>query len=239
MSFQEFLNRFLDILLFAYEPMVILDFLIRVVVATVCGALLGVERTKRFKEAGIRTHCVVAAASAVFMLLSKYAFTDLSISTDASRIASQVVSGISFLGAGAIFRNGNIVRGLTTAAGIWATSAIGMAVGSGMYFLGIFLTLLILLVQLLMHKFRIGYDTMESVKITLTSIDSQELRTEIKSKLKDEWHVIIDEYSIEKEDNGMLYYTYALKLGKNVKESELYDYFEQKEGIYSFSVKKL
>ena len=235
----EFLNFLTERFFFDYDPFVILDFIIRVVVATVCGALLGVERTKRFKEAGIRTHCVVAAASAVFMLLSKYAFTDLGIDTDASRIASQVVSGISFLGAGAIFRNGNIVRGLTTAAGIWATAAIGMAVGSGMYFLGIFLTVLILLVQLLMHKFRIGYDTLESVKITLVSVESEDLKKEIKAKLNQEWHAIVDEYSIEREEEGLLRHIYALKLGKNVKEEALYEYFENKEEIISFGIKKL
>lgn len=235
----EFLYSLLEKFFFGYDPFVILDFVIRVVVATVCGALLGVERTKRFKEAGIRTHCVVAAASAVFMLLSKYAFADLGVDTDASRIASQVVSGISFLGAGAIFRNGNIVRGLTTAAGIWATAAIGMAVGSGMYFLGIFLTVLILIVQLLMHKFRIGYDTLESVKITLVSVESEELKQEIKAKLHRDWHAIVDEYSIEREAEGTLRHVYALKLGKNVKDDALYEYFEGKEEILSFGIKKL
>ena len=107
----------------------ILEWLLRIAVAAICGAFIGIERSRRFKDAGIRTHCVVSMSAAVFMIISKYAFIDLVGNTDGSRIASQVVTGISFIGAGAIFKNGSLIRGFTTAAGIWATSAIGMAIG--------------------------------------------------------------------------------------------------------------
>ena len=113
-----------------------LEFLIRIVLAAILGAMVGLERTKQQKDAGIRTHCIVALTSAVFMILSKYAFIDVvalagSKGADPSRIASQVVTGISFLGAGVIFKNANFaIKGLTTAAGMWATSAIGMAIGA-------------------------------------------------------------------------------------------------------------
>ena len=239
MFFRELLDKFL----FSYDWELILDFVIRVVVATVCGAMVGVERTKRFKEAGIRTHCVVAAASAVFMIISKYAFADMAgdilgtEGADGARIASQVVSGISFLGAGAIFRNGNMVRGLTTAAGIWATAAIGMSVGSGMYFLGLFLTVLILGVQLLMHKFRIGYDTMESVKITFVAQNTPEFHADLKAKLA-EWNTLLDEYASEHLGGGEVRYTYAVKLGKHVTEEELFTFFETREDVHSFGLKK-
>ena len=122
-----------------------LEFFVRILLSTVLGALVGLERTKRQKEAGIRTHCIIACAAAVFMILSKYAFVDPTTAlsargVDGARIAAQVVSGISFLGAGVIFKNGNSVRGLTTAAGIWATSAIGMAIGAGLYWVGLITT---------------------------------------------------------------------------------------------------
>lgn len=116
-----------------------LEFLIRDRLAAILGAMVGLERTKQQKDAGIRTHCIVALTSAVFMILSKYAFIDVvtlagSKGADPSRIASQVVTGISFLGAGVIFKNANFaIKGLTTAAGMWATSAIGMAIGAGLY----------------------------------------------------------------------------------------------------------
>lgn len=96
----------------------------------------GLERTKRLKEAGIRTHCLVCCASALIMIVSKYAFADLSVGdafffgdrgADPARIAAQVVSGISFIGLAVIYRNGSTLKGLTTAAGIWATAGIGLA----------------------------------------------------------------------------------------------------------------
>lgn len=93
------------------------------------------------KSAGIRTHMVVAVAPALFMLVSKYGFFDLlslhDISLDPSRIAAQIVTGISFIGAGTILVRREQISGLTTAAGVWATAAIGMAVGAGMYVIGI------------------------------------------------------------------------------------------------------
>ena len=118
-----------------------LEFLFRILLSAALGAAIGLERTKRQKEAGVRTHCIIACASAVFMILSKYAFIDTaalagSRGADTARIAAQVVSGISFLGAGVIFKNGSSIRGLTTAAGMWGTAAVGMAIGAGMYWVG-------------------------------------------------------------------------------------------------------
>lgn len=134
-----------------------LQYIFRLVVAAICGVLIGYERKNRSKVAGVRTHCVVACASALMMILSKYAYTDVMgmygdlMKIDPSRIASGVVSGIGFLGAGMIFINKKTVTGLTTAAGIWATSGIGMAIGSGMYWIGGAATLIILLIQIVLH----------------------------------------------------------------------------------------
>ncbi|MFT4445079.1 MULTISPECIES: MgtC/SapB family protein [unclassified Parvimonas] len=127
------------------------EFLIKMVLATVMGAIIGFERKSRNKEAGIRTHSIVALASALMMIISKYGFFD-SDKYDAARIASQVVSGIGFLGTGLIFIKNNSVNGLTTAAGIWATAGIGLAMGAGLYAVAICGTLLIVIVQILMYK---------------------------------------------------------------------------------------
>ncbi len=111
-----------------------LDWLLRILVAALCGTAIGYERATQRKSAGIRTHMVVAVASALFMLVSKYGFFDLlslhDISLDPSRIAAQIVTGISFIGAGTILVRREQISGLTTAAGVWATAAIGMAVGA-------------------------------------------------------------------------------------------------------------
>ena len=126
-----------------------LDFALRLFVAGAMGVLIGLEREYRAKEAGYRTHFLVALGSALMMIVSQYGFMDVLktdlIRVDPSRIAAQVVSGIGFIGAGTIRLQKQIVRGLTTAAGIWATSGIGLAVGAGMYAIGIAATLLVLL----------------------------------------------------------------------------------------------
>lgn len=124
--------------------------LLRILLAVGLGFIMGMERQLRLKVAGIRTHAVVCAGACIFMLISKYGFTD-SANFDASRIASQVVSGISFIGAGMIMHRQQAVHGLTSAAGIWLTAAVGMASGAGMYIIASGATLIILLVQMFMH----------------------------------------------------------------------------------------
>ncbi len=132
-----------------------LEYLLRIVIASICGGLIGYERSRRRKEAGLRTHIIVALGSALLMIVSKYGFPDIidqpGMRVDASRIAANVITGISFLGAGVIFTRDVSVKGLTTAAGLWSVAGIGLAIGAGMYPVGIFATLLILVVQLLSY----------------------------------------------------------------------------------------
>ena len=136
---------------FGIGLMVQLEYLLRIVVAAGLGLVIGSERKNRNKSAGIRTHAIVALGAALIMVVSKYGFADVA-DFDASRVASQVVSGVGFLGAGIIFVRNNLVSGLTTSAGIWTTAGVGLAMGAGMYVVGICAALLILLVQFLMHK---------------------------------------------------------------------------------------
>lgn len=133
-------------------------FIVRMLVSVVCGFAIGLERKSRSKEAGIRTHAIVCLASCLFMILSKYLtaplFSDISGNSfdgDATRIAAQVVTGIGFLGAGIIMYRRDVMHGLTTAAGVWATSAIGMAIGGGFIVTGVCATAIILLLQLVFH----------------------------------------------------------------------------------------
>lgn len=173
----------------------ILIFFLRIAAAAGCGALIGLERTKRSKEAGIRTHCIIACASALIMVISKYGFADMvdaagnaiagTRGVDPSRIAAQVVSGISFLGAGVIFKNGNTVKGLTTAAGIWATAGVGLACGAGMYAIALFSTAAILIIQMVMHAISIGNDAFSNSEIRITIVDTPEIRAALKAKQKE------------------------------------------------------
>lgn len=126
------------------------DFVLRLFVAGMMGVMIGLEREYRAKEAGYRTHFLVALGSALLMIVSQYGFSDVLkkdlIHLDPSRLASQVVSGIGFIGAGTIILlQKQVVRGLTTAAGVWATSGIGLAIGAGMYVIGISATLMVLI----------------------------------------------------------------------------------------------
>lgn len=126
-----------------------IDFIIRIGVAGLLGAIIGMEREIRSKEAGLKTHFLVAVGSALIMVVSKYAFSDIvfedHMSLDPSRIAAQVVSGVGFLGAGTIIIQKQAVKGLTTAAGLWATAGIGLAIGAGMYVVGVGATILVLI----------------------------------------------------------------------------------------------
>ena len=120
-----------------------IEITIRLSLALLLGGAIGIEREYRAKEAGFRTHFLVALGSALFCLVSQFGFgIDLK---DSSRVAAQVVSGIGFLGAGTIIFQKNVVRGLTTAAGLWVTAAIGLACGTGMYVAASIATFMVLL----------------------------------------------------------------------------------------------
>ena len=140
-----------------------LEFILRIFVAALLGGIIGLEREYRAKEAGFRTHFLMALGSALFMIVSAYGFEGAMLTPehrwDVSRVASQVVSGIGFIGAGTIIfhKSENVVRGLTTAAGLWVTAAIGLACGGGMYVLSIASTFLVLVgleaFNFFLHKF--------------------------------------------------------------------------------------
>ena len=126
------------------------EVLLRVVLAGVLGGAIGVEREIREREAGLRTHLLVAVGAALFTLVSAYGWHDFSFSSangityDPTRIAAQIVTGIGFLGAGAIIRQGLSVRGLTTAASLWVVAAIGLAAGAGYYSAAVITTIVVL-----------------------------------------------------------------------------------------------
>ncbi|KAA8729808.1 MAG: MgtC/SapB family protein [Ewingella americana] len=155
------------------------DFLIRIALAGVLGGLIGIERQLRAKEAGLRTHVLVGIGSAMFMIVSKYGFADLltltHVSFDPSRVAAQVVSGMGFLGAGTIIIQKQVVKGLTTAAGLWVTAAIGLVIGSGLYEIGIygaFLTLIVLEMFRQISNRLIGHHHLIEIRLAPQSVPS-------------------------------------------------------------------
>ena len=201
------------------------EFFLRIVLASVCGILIGFERSKRLKEAGVRTHCMVEAG--VYLYGTKGA--------DASRIASQVVSGVGFLGAGVIFRTGVSIKGLTTAAGLWTTSAVGLALGAGMYIIGITGTLLIVLEQFLMHRFHFGNDayTMQEIKVRFR--DSLEFRDYLFRLLQERGGSICN-CAVNKTGDGDVAYTLTVRVKEPISAQELQGLMDRHEQISSFSV---
>ena len=216
-----------------------LEFLIRLLLSAALGALVGLERSKRQKEAGVRTHCIIACTSALFMILSKYAFIDgISIDglrgADPARIAAQVVSGISFLGAGVIFKIGNSIRGLTTAAGMWGTAAIGMAVGAGMYWLGLIEAAILVAIQIILHRFPVGADALTTQEIVVELADTPELQAQFDALLAAH-HGQVVESSLSREA-GYLRMEITAKLEPPISHDEALSFLKANDGVRRVSV---
>lgn len=231
------LTEFLpEVTLTAYDN---LEFFIRILLSAVLGALVGLERTKRQKEAGIRTHCIIACAAAVFMILSKYAFVDPADvlgtrGADGARIAAQVVSGISFLGAGVIFKNGNSIRGLTTAAGIWATSAIGMAIGAGMYWVGLITTVIMMVAQVVLHRFPVAGDAAVTQELAVSMADTPELHQALTRLLNDHGGCVTD--SALSRNNVHIAMELTVRLAEPITYEEALRFMQEHPGVERLSV---
>lgn len=161
----------------------------RLTLAAIFGAIIGIERERKNWVAGLRTHMLVCVGSALAMIVSAYGFMDVlsegRIVLDPARVAAQVISGIGFLGAGTILflESGGIVRGLTTAAGLWTVAAIGLATGSGMYFAALVTTalaiIILFLLQVLENKFAGKYKKRKLEIVTQNEIKSLQIVNDV------------------------------------------------------------
>ncbi|MCB6200515.1 MgtC/SapB family protein [Extibacter muris] len=200
-----------------------LEYFLRVLGAAACGAVIGYERESHMKSAGIRTHAIVALASSLMMVLSKYGFYDIlareHIGLDPSRIAAGVVTAVGFLGAGVIFNRKMNVIGITTAAGIWATVGIGMAFGAGMYALSVASSLFIVFLQFLFHtRFLYGRNAiMEQITI---QVDSKEEIKELLGGIFSSSKIKISNINARRIDDT------TLEIKLYVKFPESYDIYE-------------
>ncbi len=203
------------------------EYFLRILIAGVCGAVIGYERKNRLKEAGIRTHLIVAIGSALMMVISKYGFFDTVGAlgkADGSRIASQIVTGVGFLGAGTIFVRKNAISGLTTAAGIWATAGIGMAIGAGMYSVGIASAITITLMQFVFHghfKF-LNRPSVELITIRLTQ--AEEALDFVRQQLSGEGIEIMN-IKMDKSSSGLINLDIYAKFPQDYHKERLIDIF--------------
>ena len=220
-----------------------LQFIFRIFLAGICGMIIGLERKNRSKEAGIRTHFVVSCGAALMMVVSKYAFFDViskgiyegvEVRLDPSRIASTIASGIGFLGAGMIFVHRNTITGLTTAAGIWATSGVGMAIGAGLYSIGICATVLILFAQIILHK-NFRWLKLPKVKIlVIRGVEKENYQEEIETKLG-EMGIQIRDVSIDSDENNNKKYTFNIEMPQNITEESIVSEFPYNVSLKSGS----
>lgn len=214
------------------------ELLVRLLIACVCGCIIGVERSFRQKEAGIRTHVILALGAALMMIVSKYGFFDLvaqNIDADGSRIASNIVTGISFLGAGVIFVRGGSIKGLTTAAGIWATAGIGMALGAGMYTIGIACTFGMIIIQLLLHKFMPFSENMETNIITIKVNEGSQGLDQITEELT-KAGIMITGIRFKKQDNGITKAELTVRTKKKTSMKALLELVTNNEAVQEFTL---
>lgn len=206
----------------------------RMLISCILGIAIGFERNNRAKEAGVRTHCIVACASAMMMIISKYGFEDLlefetaaDVRLDPSRMAQGIVTGVGFIGAGIIYVQRSNIRGLTTAAGLWATSGIGMAIGSGMYVIGISGTMIILAAQLLLHKNSRFMGSHKCKLVKIYGIETPDFQDKTIEELKS-IAVTVNETSVIRHTNGLYDYTFYCEMPGEVSEEDIIKRFDGK-----------
>lgn len=214
------------------------EYLLRIVIAAILGGAIGLEREYRAKGAGFRTHFLVALGSALLMVLSQYGFmdllkdnSDLSIRLDPSRIAAQVVSGIGFIGAGTIIFQKHVIKGLTTAAGIWVVGAIGMGCGAGMYFLSIATTVLVLLGLEAMNFFLSKFGV-RSILVKFSAENLQDVNAVIERLRR--LHIELDSYRMEDKhtSTGVIYTVeIELKVVRKRFQRRILDILKEFEGV--------
>ncbi len=212
-------------------------YLLGLVTAVLCGAAIGVERTFRQKEAGIRTHIIVALGSALIMIVSKYGFFDIvgladHVNLDGSRLAAQVVTGISFLGAGIIVFKGT-VKGLTTAAGVWTTAGIGLAAGAGMYGIAVYATLILLIVQIVIHKI-LPVENTSTTAVSMKLKDDPEAIESITNLFKENDYILIST-SVEKK-NEKYVCLFTIRAKSHINPDDISKLFTGNEYVLSLSV---
>ena len=217
--------------------------IMRLVAAAFCGVLIGLERELRAKEAGVRTHFLVCFGSALFMVVSVYGFlsmTDPSLVSitekiniangqdfrrfDQARIAAQIVSGIGFIGAGTIMVNRGNITGLTTAAGLWVVAGIGMAIGCGLYVIGLVATMFVLLgleiLRLFFHK-----DRLHSMVVYKTA--NRGLIPQIEQELRNRgWNIVSHDMAVKGKGNDAFRVTLTLQKHASLSDEALVTFLQ-------------
>ena len=220
------------------------EFCLRLIFAFLVGGMVGLERSQHFKEAGVRTHVIVCCTAALIMLISKYGFADMGSSSvmeafgtkgaDSARVAAQAVSGISFLCAGVIIKVGGNIRGLTTAAGIWMTASIGLAIGAGMYIVSAFMAILLFLMQYVFRRVPLGSESYDGYHLKFVVKTGENFQATLKEKLN-EWRVTVVDSTITWKRNDVVEFDYVILCPEEIRYSEIRNFVKENDGVFSYA----
>lgn len=226
-----------------FDLMQNLDFCIRIVAAAIAGGIIGYERSHHFKEAGVRTHIIVCCTTAVIMIISKYGFVDLTSpegvafngtrGADSARIAAQAVSGISFLCAGVIFKIGNNVRGLTTAAGLWFTAGLGLTFGAGMYVVGVFALIMLCVLQIFVRYFYKNIDAYSGTNLHFKVSSGESFNNDLMDQIK-KWDAKIIENDMSYNSDGTMEYDLVIRRREELTFDELSAFVRPRDDVISY-----
>lgn len=218
--------------------MLIWEIVFKLTLACVLGALIGLERESLDRPAGLRTYTLVSVGSTLAMIVSIDIYLQYyqTVNADPGRIAAQVVSGIGFLGAGTIMREGATVRGLTTAAGLWVVACIGLAVGAGLYIPAIATTVLILFVLVYFAKFEHIFTGMREYKGLVMVVEDRPGQVGTIGSIMGELNVLIKNIQLSRVDNGEnLEVELLLQLPPNLSIGQVIDEFSDLKGLRSIN----
>ena len=225
-----------------------LEFCLRLLLAFVFGGFIGYERSNRFKEAGLRTHIIVCCTATLIMLVSKYGFADMggaatmeyfgTKGADSARVAAQAGSGISFLCAGVIIKVGSNIKGLTTAAGIWMTASIGLAIGAGMYVVTGFTMVLLWVLQYVVYRMPIGADGYDGYRLKFVVSSDEDFEKTLRQQFKD-WNAQVTESTISWKVSGLAEFDCVIRRAEEIEYSEIRKFVDDNKEIVSFSVSPL
>lgn len=210
-----------------------LELLLRLLIAGVLGGVIGYEREHTNRPAGFRTHILVCVGSALVMVTSEFIFNKYHTiaNIDPARLGAQVISGIGFLGAGTIIRDGFNVRGLTTAASLWAVSCVGIAAGIGFYEGAIIATVLIFLTLIVLKKAEIRFSEKNHIKTFVIESENLPGQIGLVSSIFEKYNVEIRNIEFIHTNNGNLLLKFLLYLANSHLNKEAVDELQHLEGI--------
>lgn len=214
--------------------------LLRIIISGICGIVIGVERSRRQKDAGIRTHTIMAMGAALAMIVSKYGFLDMpaidTMRADGSRIASNILTSVGFLGAGVIFTKGGAIKGLTTAAGIWTMAGIGMCIGAGLYTIGILATIIILAVQIMFHVWMPSSEAMSTHELRILMKHSNTGLTNLITYLENKKITIMETNIRKNDEEGTVKLYMEVRIAKNADLSSILNIVDEIPEILSINI---